>query len=398
MTHREPRDDALSRDALIKAFLIGKLGDNLDTLIDSAVQEAYEEVKAKLKLWLMEAILDRTAQRAVVPAETIGEPPTDGEAAVLAEMEAIRRKITENEAKMARAVRPAQREGDNTRAVAPPACAPDADAADSRGFYVYGVLRASDPCAAVGEPGMGSEDAVTLLTEGDLAAIVSELSTAEYEAEALEANVNDPQWLQDKALRHQDVLTKAMRDCAIIPMRFCTIYRTVDGVLQMLRKHATAFHSALDLVDDKQEWGVKVYYDPEILGAHVGELSGEVARMQAQVAEKTSGAAYFLEKRIEVLRNEEAERLSDEMAQRFHDGLCACAHSAMVSSLQSEQGSGRSEPMVLNGAYLVDIDALPQFRAALKRLSDEYGHLGFDCELTGPWPPYNFISIVDEEG
>ncbi|MFQ5814466.1 MAG: GvpL/GvpF family gas vesicle protein [Anaerolineae bacterium] len=49
--------------------------------------------------------------------------------------------------------------------------------------------------------------------------------------------------------------------------------------------------------------------------------------------------------------------------------------------------------MVLNGAYLVDETELEAFRTVLATLEPTYADQGFEYELTGPWPPYNFAAL-----
>ena len=45
--------------------------------------------------------------------------------------------------------------------------------------------------------------------------------------------------------------------------------------------------------------------------------------------------------------------------------------------------------MILNGAYLVASDG--DLRQVARDLEEQYGSAGFSVELTGPWPPYNFV-------
>lgn len=52
--------------------------------------------------------------------------------------------------------------------------------------------------------------------------------------------------------------------------------------------------------------------------------------------------------------------------------------------------------MILNGAYLVSEGQMTVFRAELESLEKDYGDLGFSYELSGPWPPYNFVTIAFE--
>jgi hypothetical protein len=47
--------------------------------------------------------------------------------------------------------------------------------------------------------------------------------------------------------------------------------------------------------------------------------------------------------------------------------------------------------LVLSSAFLVERDAWKDFAGAVRRLAAE--HTGFRVELTGPWPPYDFVRI-----
>jgi hypothetical protein len=47
--------------------------------------------------------------------------------------------------------------------------------------------------------------------------------------------------------------------------------------------------------------------------------------------------------------------------------------------------------MLLNGVYLVDDEDEDRFRRVVDELSEEYSRVSVTVELTGPWPPYNFV-------
>ena len=47
--------------------------------------------------------------------------------------------------------------------------------------------------------------------------------------------------------------------------------------------------------------------------------------------------------------------------------------------------------MVMNAAYLVEAGKVARFRELIGELEQRYGKLGIGLELTGPWPPYNFV-------
>jgi hypothetical protein len=51
--------------------------------------------------------------------------------------------------------------------------------------------------------------------------------------------------------------------------------------------------------------------------------------------------------------------------------------------------------MLLNGAHLVERNRREELERAVASLLEEWAPLGFTIELTGPWPPYNFVSGPD---
>lgn len=104
-----------------------------------------------------------------------------------------------------------------------------------------------------------------------------------------------------------------------------------------------------------------------------------------------------MKKKVDDVVAQEVERLSNEHAQQGHNRLLAHADGAVINALQSKAVTGRTDEMILNGAYLVPTAGFDAFAAELAALQEERTDLGFTFELTGPWPPYNFVTIGFEE-
>jgi hypothetical protein len=47
--------------------------------------------------------------------------------------------------------------------------------------------------------------------------------------------------------------------------------------------------------------------------------------------------------------------------------------------------------MLLNAAYLVETTRVDELRDAAAELEARHAPLGARVQLTGPWPPYNFV-------
>jgi hypothetical protein len=256
------------------------------------------------------------------------------------------------------------------------------------GYYVYGVVSvASGGDLPADLVGVDPRSPATLVEGSGLAAIVSRVSLAEFGEEQLHDNLNDVAWLEDKARAHEEVLDAALSRMTVVPMRLCTIYRNEDQVQEMLGRERDLLVDALARLQGKTEWGVKVIAEPgalERVAAQGGSRPDDEATL-------SPGAAYMSEKRRQAQSLEEADRVAEDWAEAVHGRLAAKASEALLNPLQNPEVSGHIGEMLLNGVYLVDDREAEDFRDVVDQLAGEYLELGAAVELTGPWPPYNFV-------
>ena len=256
------------------------------------------------------------------------------------------------------------------------------------GYYVYGVVSAGGADLPADLPGVDSRHAATLLAHGGLAAISSRVSLAEFGEEQLRENLNDVAWLEDKARAHEEVLDAALGRMTVVPMRLCTIYRGEEQVREMLESERDVLLDALDRLAGRTEWGVKLIAEPGALERAVAGAPDGEGDAGGGVSE---GAAYLDRKRREVRARDEEDRVAGEWADAVHERLAAKAAEALLNPLQRPEVSGHRGDMLLNGVYLVEDRRADDFRGAVDELAEAYRPLGAAVELTGPWPPYNFV-------
>jgi hypothetical protein len=345
------------------------------------------------------------------------------------EIEAIRQQIAQNEDRLSR-MRSDAGEGEGAEAHATPASgeadgpakpavslsnppnvgpltAGKGEASDEEdgsaaacGCYVYGIVEESGNDGLPEMAGIDASFPVYTLScprseAGCIQALVSQVPLSEFGQEALEANLEDIAWVEQKVCAHQAVLESVLDSHTLLPMRFCTIYRSEERAREMLVEHYDRLMEALARFEGKQEWGVKLYCDERALSQQVERVSDRIKALKAEIDQQSSGAAYFAKKKMESAVEEEVERLADDYAQRCHDRLSAHAEEVVINALQDRQITGRDDTMVLNAAYLVEERRLEDFRATVADLQEEHAELGFDHELTGPWPPYSFGDIEE---
>lgn len=255
---------------------------------------------------------------------------------------------------------------------------------NAEGWYLYGVVEA-------GAPGViDAETAVELVTEGRLAGVTSRVSLEEFGEAALVERLGDAAWLEENIRRHEQVLERVLVSTAVLPCRFCTVYRTETDVRQFLSERQDALTAALAEVAGRVELGVKAFLDPERFAAGGAQENERIRELTTQAAQSQGGRAYLESRRLERLVGDERARFGQEAAFELHQRLLEAAERGVLLDLQRPELSGRDEEMVLNSAYLVS--DRPGFERELAALARELSERGLELELTGPWPPYNFVS------
>jgi hypothetical protein len=129
----------------------------------------------------------------------------------------------------------------------------------------------------------------------------------------------------------------------------------------------------------------------------VTRVSERLRELDERAAASPPGQAYLLRKKIEGLRDEEARaetrRVAAEAERRLAEACDGAARLRVLKDEASEQGE-----LAARLAFLVRRDGFGAFRDAAEALAARYTPVGFQFELTGPWPAYNFAVIGGEEG
>jgi len=238
------------------------------------------------------------------------------------------------------------------------------------GWYLYGVVPAGGEAPA--GPAVDPEHEVVTLEAGAVAGVASQVSLGEFDERELPERLGDAEWLEQKIRAHEQVLEAVLARTAVVPCRFCTVYRDEDHLKAFLAGHANELAEALDRFTGRVELGVKAF---------------AASRTTSAAGEAQSGRAYLEARRSEQRLREQLAASRSRIAAELHERMLTAAEDGVVLDLQSREASGRDEEMFFNAAYLVSDRG--RFEQALGSAAQERGEL--QLELTGPWPPYNFV-------
>ena len=248
-------------------------------------------------------------------------------------------------------------------------------------IHAYGIVRGSD---AVPVPDAGISGAgVALLDAGPIAAVFSRLSASTYGEAAWHTHGEDPRWLADVAMQHQRVLAQIVEDTDVLPLRLPAMYRDEEQLHAVLVEHQALFQAALDAIHDHVEWGVQLF-------------GGKEPAPEEQ-PRPSSGRDFFAQRARAASEREESRTRRSNLVRDGYAAVADVARQSVVNTPQDPAISGRSDTMLLNSAHLVSRRHRDFFMRAVEEVADRLALAGITVEVSGPWPPYNFVALGAEE-
>ena len=221
------------------------------------------------------------------------------------------------------------------------------------------------------------------------------VSEAEFSEESLKKNLSDIKWLEPKVREHISVITMIMDQYTAIPFKFGTIFQSEASLASFVEKYTDSLIDNLISVEWKEEWSIKIYNNRKVLIEQIDELSEEAAELEKQIMASSPGKAFLLKRKKSDLIENEIDRICKHWGQQYFEEFNEMSESTQLNNLLPKEFSGRNDDMILNAAFLVNKDKTINFVATARQFRQKYAKLGFDFEITGPWPPFSFISIKE---
>ena len=184
-------------------------------------------------------------------------------------------------------------------------------------------------------------------------------------------------WLSRCAVAHEAVVEYCLRARAVVPMKLFTIFENDFRALAEIGRKRQQLDRSMRRVAGRREWGVRIRAVPGVV------------RPARPVKKVKTGASYLAAKK-------QARDATRELAVRGHARVnrsfaTLAALSADVHRHPPPAGGTQPTRLLLDAAFLVATGGIARFRAAARRVAKDLGRDGYAVEVTGPWPPYNFI-------
>ena len=189
----------------------------------------------------------------------------------------------------------------------------------------------------------------------------------------------------DLGYRHQSVMAALMRGGTIIPLRAFTLFAGEESLRRHLETESTTFDEILDRLDGKQEWTLRIEFDPERWRDALSKRVDSLRALENEIGGAAPGKAFLLRKKLD----DERKKASREAEQQ----VAAEIEQAVLDKLKSEVVAESRERR--DGAFpqinvLIPRDEEAGLQELHEELGARYGDEGVTVALTGPWPPYTF--------
>jgi hypothetical protein len=136
---------------------------------------------------------------------------------------------------------------------------------------------------------------------------------------------------------------------------------------------------------DKLEFGLKVNWSRDEVMADVQQDNEDIRRLKEEIVKNQQSSTYFARMQLGRMLEQALADKSDAYVRDIYEHLREAA-------IASRSIKPIGDKMILNAAFLVERAKADIFDLKVQEIAQQYeGKLAF--RYTGPWPPYNFVTI-----
>lgn len=245
-------------------------------------------------------------------------------------------------------------------------------------LYLYGIIKG--PLSNKNILGLDNRSVIEAISLNDITAVVSCVNLDEFGEIPLKRNLESMDWLKEKAFNHEKVIEKVLTGTCIIPIKFCTIFKTPEGLASLLKEKYEYFLKLLEEYKGYYEWGVKI--------------SASIKPVALPLTPAACGKEYLRQKKRQYDLAVENERRINTKVKKVFEKVNALANDSRINRpTPKELLTNKDKEQVLNASFLVAVDKAKELIGLINELAGEYKDL--IIALAGPLPVYSFIGELN---
>lgn len=246
----------------------------------------------------------------------------------------------------------------------------------SSAAYIYCLVQSPKPPSTRGVPASvpGAGVPRLLRIDKDIWAVVADAPLERFSGEALQQELQDVEAISRHALAHASVIEFFFRQAPVIPLKLFTLFSSDEKAREHVRGRLKTLQRMFASLRGLEEWGVRIF---------AGEVEAESARTLE------SGRDYL---QIKQRLQSQAGTPSRGTIRAANSALKSLAQLAAKTRKEAFPPPGRGRPYVTGASFLVSIKRSGAWKKQAERVAKTLGVQGHRLEISGPWPPYHFVS------
>ncbi len=178
----------------------------------------------------------------------------------------------------------------------------------------------------------------------------------------------------------------------VLPMSFDMIIEGKNGqdseqvVKEWLEKNYDTFMEKISGLKGKQEFGVQVFLDTELLSAELLEKDEELRERKKEIDAKPEGIAYMERELLKDSLKEKIEATADQYFREFYSMIRKWTDDIVIGKVKK---AGGNKQMLMNLSCLVRKDMVEEVGKELEKIENIKG---ITVRFSGPWAPYSFVT------
>ncbi len=242
--------------------------------------------------------------------------------------------------------------------------------------YVFCLVQSVRPPSLRGVPGSvpGAGAPRLISVDRDIWAVVADAPLERFDSERLRDELQDIESISRHAVAHASVVEYFFRRAPVIPLKIFTLFSADARVQQHLQSRRTRLRKLFDELRGQEEWGVRI-------------ITRNVEADSTKAV--TRGRDYL---RVKKRLADQSATPSRRSVNEANAALKALGRRASKIRKDVFPAPGRGRPFVAGGSFLVKATHRPAWKKEVLRLTGMLAKRGHRLEVSGPWPPYHFVS------